>query len=348
MPKGASVYWISLGHELAQVNKHSRALVWAVLWLVFLVAQSHAEVLEPEEKRQYFTHSISEPGSQSTLSSQSTCGGCLEEMGVLAKASEGKPTLRRVSDAPDKDPPKIKLNGDYFLGIFSDTKHILLSPLNWEASDWITASLVLGTAGVFFALDNDIREFVQDNRSGGTDDTSAVFEPFGNGAYTAPAMAAYYLYGRIFKNEKAERVALLSAESFAITGLFTFALKYTSGRSRPGVGVNSGDWNGPDFEEISFPSAHTSTAFAIATVFATEYENNPFIPPIAYGIATLTGLSRLNDDEHWASDVFLGGALGYFVAKTVLKLHSDKKGRHYTIYPKVSKKETGLQFVYRF
>ena len=126
------------------------------------------------------------------------------------------------------------------------------------------------------------------------------------------------------------------------------ALKFSTGRVRPKSAQDSGEWNGPNFDDVSFPSGHTSSAFAIATVLASEYKNNPWVPPVAYGLATLTGLSRLNDNKHWASDVFLGGALGYFISKTLIKLHSNKKGRHYTIYPRISKKETGLVFAMQF
>ena len=279
--------------------------------------------------------------------SRFSCEGCIEGESVQARRIERAPHSRTASNSL-KERPGLELNTDYFLGVLSDTKHILLSPLNWNTSDWVKASLVLGTTGAFFALDNDIRKLVQDNRSSTTDDLANIFEPFGNGAYTFPGLVAFYLYGRFFENERAERAALLSVESFAVAGLFTFALKFSTGRTRPGSANSSGEWSGPNFDDVSFPSGHTSSAFAIATVIASEYEEHPWVPPVAYGLAALTGLTRLNDNKHWASDVFFGGALGYLVSKTILKLHSDKKGRHYTIYPRVSKAETGLEFVYRF
>ncbi|GJL80046.1 MAG: hypothetical protein NPINA01_30350 [Nitrospinaceae bacterium] len=230
----------------------------------------------------------------------------------------------------------------------SDTKYIFLSPLHWQASDWLKAALVVGATGAFFALDEEIQEFVQDERSGTTDDISKVFEPFGNGGYTFPGLVAFYLYGHLAKSDKAKRAALLSVESFAVTGLFTFALKFSTGRVRPKSAEDSHEWNGFNFDDVSFPSGHTSSAFAIATVLASEYDDKPLVAPIVYSLAALTGLSRINDNKHWASDVFFGGALGYFVSKTILKLHSNKKGRHYTIYPRISRKETGLVFAYQF
>jgi len=61
----------------------------------------------------------------------------------------------------------------------------------------------------------------------------------------------------------------------------------------------------------AFPSGHTATAFSIATVFATQYKDIKAIPVICYSTATLVGISRLTEHEHWASDVFVGGIMGY-------------------------------------
>jgi len=325
-------------------------LLTAVGFFLFALASvnlSHAVTLDSERPPEYFHSNISSSTSLQKESGRTCAGQCFSDKYFLAKKSKRKSTVRKISTS-SRHRPDFELNTDYFLNIFSDTKYIFLSPLRWKSTDWLKASLVLGTTGVFFALDDEIRDFVQDERSGTTDDLADIFEPFGNGGYTFPGLVAFYLYGHFFENSKAERTALLAVESFAVTGIFTFALKFSTGRVRPKSAQDSGEWNGPNFDDVSFPSGHTSSAFAIATVLASEYKNNPWVPPVAYGLATLTGLSRLNDNKHWASDVSLGGALGYFVARTLIKLHSNKKGRHYTIYPRISKKETGLVFAMRF
>lgn len=309
---------------------------------------SHAEILDPSLKSPKYFFSNLPVETSLKKETQFFCRtNCLSDDPILAKRTKRKPSARRVSNSSDRR-PDLELNSDYFVNIFSDTKYILLSPFRWRARDWVKAGLVLGATGGLFLLDDEIRDFIQDERSTTTDDIASVFEPFGNGGYTFGGLVGFYLYGRVFENSKAERTALLAVESFAVTGLFTFALKFSTGRVRPQSAQNSREWNGPNLDDVSFPSGHTSSAFSIATVLASEYKNKPWVPPVAYGLATLTALSRLNDNKHWASDVFLGGALGYFIAKTVLKLHSNKKGRHYTIYPRLSRKEVGLDFAMRF
>ena len=119
-------------------------------------------------------------------------------------------------------------------------------------------------------------------------------------------------------------------------------LKASFGRHRPSTGDSSTSFDGFSIDHNSFPSGHTSTAFAIATVFANQYEKTPYIKPISYGLAALTGLSRINDQKHWASDVFIGAALGYFTSKTLLRLHNNKKGQHFTIYPRADSRGCGI------
>ena len=243
---------------------------------------------------------------------------------------------------------RIKLDSNYFKGIFSDARYALTSPLRWDKADWTTASIVAGVTGVFFVLDDDINEEVKNTRSSNTDSIADVFEPFGDSAFTLPSMLGFYIYGNFWENEKVERTALLAVESFLVTSLFTGVLKVVMGRTRPFEGVSADEFKGPSGSNNAFPSGHTSSVFAIATVVANEYEHIPLIAPLSYGIATMTGYSRLNDNKHWASDVVFGAALGYFTSKTILKLHSNKKGRHFTIFPRIDHRGGGLVLSTRF
>jgi len=242
-----------------------------------------------------------------------------------------------------------ELNGAYFKDMLYDAGYILTSPLSWDTGDWVTASLVLGGTGTLLAFDDDIQEWVQDRRGGGTDTAADIGEPFGNGLYVVPALGVFYGWGHFMDNERARRVGLLGIESYLISGAISLTLKAVTGRHRPSEGDGAHEWDPFQFNgNMSFPSGHTTTAFAVATVVATEYDENPLVATLAYGLATLTAYSRMNDNKHFASDVFLGGAIGYFTAKTVMKLHDDKRMRHFTIFPRVSRQEAGLSLAMQF
>jgi membrane-associated phospholipid phosphatase len=243
---------------------------------------------------------------------------------------------------------KMKLDKSYFKGILTDAGYIATSPWRWDEKDWATASLVVGTTGAVFFLDDEVRDFFQDKKNSATDHIESIFEPFGNAAFTIPALMGLYVYGQYGENERLGRTALLAVESFLVTGLFTTVLKGVVGRQRPFSGEGSDIFEPFSTGKNSFPSGHTSSAFALATVVANEYEEVPLIKPISYGIATMTALARINGDNHFASDVIFGAALGYFISKAILKLHSNKTGQHFTIYPSADYRSGGLILSTRF
>jgi hypothetical protein len=84
---------------------------------------------------------------------------------------------------------------DYWQGYISDTKSILTSPSRWEKSDWLTASLVMGTTLCLYVFDEDIRDFAQDNRSDTSDDIASFMKVFGDYRYILPPLGILYIYG---------------------------------------------------------------------------------------------------------------------------------------------------------
>ena len=239
--------------------------------------------------------------------------GCEE----TAKQTEN-PTLDKTPDTG-----KVELDREYFKSYFTDTVHILSSPLRWDKTDWLTAAAVVGAAAGLYAYDSDIQVWSQKNRNDTTDRIAKIFTPFGNGLYTVPALGLFYAYGYAADDSKARKTALLGIESFIVSSAFTGVLKFATHRYRPSDGGRYDQWDGPSFSgsNLSFPSEHTSSAFAIATVLANEYNDNIFVGALSYSVATMVALSRINDNEHWASDVFFGAAIGYFTAKTITALH---------------------------
>jgi len=57
----------------------------------------------------------------------------------------------------------------------------------------------------------------------------------------------------------------------------------------------------------SFPSGHTASSFAAATALAFFY---PRAAPLAYGLATAVGVSRVHLGVHFPSDAAVGGVIG--------------------------------------
>jgi membrane-associated phospholipid phosphatase len=178
---------------------------------------------------------------------------------------------------------------------------------------------------------------------------SRFAKTFGDSRVIVP-LTVLYVYGCQADDNRARKTAVLCLESFVFSGILGNSLKYVGHRSRPRTGNPYNTWNGLSFNKddgMSFPSGHTACAFAVATIVADQYRDHRVIPVIAYGMATLTGLSRVNDNAHWASDVFLGAALGYFTSKSLLNRHSDNK-KSWTMQPMTNGSNFGLAVTYHF
>ncbi|MGH8103717.1 MAG: phosphatase PAP2 family protein [bacterium] len=219
----------------------------------------------------------------------------------------------------------------------------------WDRRGWKGAALFLGATYGLYAFDGSIQHWTQDQRNSTTDRIADFARPFGDGRYTLPGMGAFYLYGEFAKDNRARETALRGVESFILTGLFTQAIKLGGHRHRPSEGDGARKWDGPSFGggHMAFPSGHASSAFAVATAFAMEYRHTQWASPLAYGIASLTAWSRVNDNAHWASDVFFGAALGFLTSKSIIELHRKWRIENALVMP-VSGGDAPLSFALSF
>jgi len=130
-------------------------------------------------------------------------------------------------------------------------------------------------------------------------------------------------------------VAFLDRRHWKRAGVFWLAVlvpaaintgfKVLAGRERPSrqgqvVGHERTVFHGPSLglrhaSCQSFPSGHTLSGFASATVLAAFY---PPAAPVFYGVATATGINRVVKHQHFLSDVVAAALLGHLLALWVL------------------------------
>ena len=218
----------------------------------------------------------------------------------------------------------LKLNGRYLIGFWTDTKFMLTSPFKWKGKDWLKTGIISGFTLGLYAADNDIHRWVQSNRQSTSNTISDFFEPLGNSDILLPwsPVILMYIFGSITDNYRTKKTALLAAESFVISTVYTRILKVSIRRRRP-----------LSDSKKSFPSGHTSSIFAVATVLAHEYRETPWVPTILYTASALSALSRINDMEHWSSDVFVGFLIGFYTGRTVYKQHNNAKEGNLSFLP---------------
>lgn len=194
------------------------------------------------------------------------------------------------------------------------------APLRWKAEDWVTAAVIMGVGTGLYFLDEDIRDAVGRGKQAWIDDVSLAFKQFGEGKYIYPVTGATILAGYLAGSDKTMDTGLLSLKSLLLSGAITNTLKYATQRQRPVSNNGNSFWNGEGFvrRRDAFPSGHATVVWSLAPILAQQYRDHAWVAPTVYTVATLTSLSRVYDDRHWASDIFAGAMIGYLTARLTL------------------------------
>ena len=217
-----------------------------------------------------------------------------------------------------------------FTQFAQETWGFIKQPVKWDGGDWLRLGL-LG-AGTFLVMqtDNPIRNFVNNDKRYGLDKRFAKSYPieFGNMwgelYFTELMFGGFSLYALYADDKTSHKIAFEIAQASFYTFLVNGTLKYVIGRARPyleqGNQVYSpfSRYDNPDHQ--SLPGGHTGITMALTTVLSRNAKPL-WLKIIAYVPAALSVISRVYLDRHWASDVFLGGAIGYFAATWVVDQH---------------------------
>jgi membrane-associated phospholipid phosphatase len=203
--------------------------------------------------------------------------------------------------------------------------------------DLVVAGAFTATTILLFPLDRQLAQDLQDPSI----QANKFFKDASKGVELIASPGAYYIGGALYLAGRAARLPRIAdlgfhgTEAVLLGEMTSYILKGTLGRGRPyltnstvptdfdiGRGFKSKDWR-------SFPSGHTTTAFAAAAAVTDETtlwwpRSTWIVGPLMYGGATLVGLSRMYHSRHWASDVAVGALIGTFSGKkVVLASHSN-------------------------
>ena len=185
-----------------------------------------------------------------------------------------------------------------------------------------TAAILLGTAGVGAAVSLfDSRLSLDAQRVGGDDmSVPSTIGSFVGGPVPLALGASLYAGGRMAGDGFVQQTGREVMRAVLVSGAITAIAKGTVGRARPVAAPGDPDVFSPgrgftNASLASFPSGHTSAAFATATVLARELgANHPghewLVSSLLFGGATFVGFSRVYERQHWPSDVVAGAALG--------------------------------------
>src|SRR5215831_10486886 len=202
--------------------------------------------------------------------------------------------------------------------LFVDQKNFWTGPLRMSQKQWEWAPAAILVGGLFIKADQTIENHVPTNKT--TVSRAVTASNAGVGALAATG-AGLFLLGHLQSDDQKRETGILAGQAAIGALADTEIFKYAAGRERPFTGTSSGRFFvGGD----SFPSTHSSVSWAIASVIAHEYPG-PLTQLLAYGAAGGVSAARWGAQKHFASDVVIGAALGWYMGRQVYRAHS-----HYT------------------
>ena len=184
-------------------------------------------------------------------------------------------------------------------------------------------------------LDQNVRNGIQgiDPQNQGWGQT---FETGAGPVWSTVFVAGMFTAGRLAHGPRFRAMTYDLLDATIVNLGYTELIKLVVGRERP---------NGQDNK--SFPSGHTSNAFALAAVAERHYGWKVGVP--AYLLAGAVGASRLQQDKHYLSDVVAGATLGYIVGRTVARVNGrpigveSSQGAQVRLAPMLAHRARGLQ-----
>ena len=167
------------------------------------------------------------------------------------------------------------------------------------------SALILGIGGLAALAGHPSDARVSQSFSGSTSMRGPFSAGQTIGAATTQLAAAFATYsiGRVTGHPKVAMIGADLARAQFVSQAMTQVIKLGTGRTRP------------DGTSLSFPSGHSASAFATATVLQRHLGWKAGIP--AYAVASYVAASRIQGQRHYFSDVAFGAAIGMVAGRTV-------------------------------
>jgi hypothetical protein len=172
--------------------------------------------------------------------------------------------------------------------------------------------------------DKEIQDWYNESlKSSRTDDISGIVKEFGNYMIAVPVYFGVAFIGEFTKDNKLGAVSgewgRKSLRAVLVGEPPMLFAQRVLGSSRPKEDYSR--WH--PFKDNNGVSGHSFIG-AIPFLTAAGMTHNPYLRSIFYLGSTLTGLSRINDNDHYFSQAALGWWMGYLAVKSVEKTEKQK------------------------
>lgn len=239
-------------------------------------------------------------------------------------------TKGKLDIAPETKQERKQEKKIYSLSQFGrETFLFIRQPLRWKGSDWLDAGIVVTGTALLTLADQPLRNASQGKQHYFNSLPIEAGRIYGEWYSIGGVAGIFGIYGLISGDTASKKVSIELLQAGIYSEAFTEILKMIVGRARPYMNEGSRSlhpFTGLNNDYNSFPSGHSTSAFALSTVMS-RHAHSDFVKFIAYLPAGLTLFSRIYQDKHWVSDELTGAAIGFFVGNWVVDLHESKRHR---------------------
>jgi hypothetical protein len=191
-------------------------------------------------------------------------------------------------------------------------------------------------------LDQHFRNWYQDNvRSTTSNHIAAFWKNFGEGEYVIPAAVLVDITGKYF--EDSPFMGVLGdfgdrmVRAYAVGGPPLLVMQEMLGSGRPSDTVDNSYWH--PFQHDNGASGHAFIG-AVPFITAAQMSDNLAEKTFFYACSMMTGWSRINDDAHYLSEVWVGWWLAYLACDSVN--NTEQANKNVNIVPIINADMTGV------
>ncbi len=275
---------------------------------------------------------------------QAPAGG-IKATGPTANSSTSKGTTAQTSEECG-----IKAIQICALHVAQDEWGIVTAPLRIRSADELkVVGFGLGTT---LALATDVNAMEELGVNSSREHNANTYSNFAGIYGPAAAVTVGFFVGSAKHNRRLQETAILAEEAMVDSFILNTALGYGINRQTPTQGNGKGDFwpygpkTWPDGQ--SMPSDHSALAWSFARVVAMEYPTRGTELAV-YTLAASVSAARVVARKHFPSDVFVGGALGYYIGGYVVHRRAKQLPvRDFSLSPIRTPNGNGIELSYNF
>ncbi|MFP5436168.1 MAG: phosphatase PAP2 family protein [Bacteroidia bacterium] len=252
----------------------------------------------------------------------------------LLHAQEPEPTLTDsifTGNAPaDFENGNIGQRFAYDMGsIYKGILFTYSGPARWKKNDFITAGAFVGGTALLQLADEDVADYFRKQGKKVPEGWQRAGWYMGKPQYNYAFTLGLYATGLISKNAKIRRAGVVIITAATTAGLLQTVLKTTTGRARPGTGLDHLTFQpfskGEGYH--SFPSGHSILSTTVFYAMSKQF-SNPWVKAGFYTAGLLTPVSRMWEDAHWITDVAVGAGIAVICVESAERFL--KRNERYT------------------